>query len=432
MKFTCIGGATAILEHNGKRILFDPWLDEGIYHGSWYHYPPPKMRADQMGRFDYVYISHIHEDHCSAGTIQHINRDAEIILMENPPNPNFVVGFLKRNGFEFKKVHCIKPRQPIEVEPGLFVDFVTADPAHQYNYSIDSGLIIKWDGFTLYNSNDCPPYEEGLKYILKNYNKIDLALLPYASGSSYPSCWQHLSKKDKFDEKDRLFNSGIEGFLKNVKYLEPKYFIPFADGYVIGGSRSFLNKYMPHPSGTGEVFKAVQNENIKGQGIFLNSGQSFDFDTLEKFPEEDFQMFSEQDRSTYIETNLKDKVYDHEKICFSSTVSISRLMNYARTRMWDKQKRDNFFPEFSYYFDCPEKKVRYQVRLDKPGLLEIETHDKLVPPFIRVSTSFSLWIMMLIGHVSWNIADAALFLDYERVPHTYDPALQAYLNHMTL
>ena len=26
MKFTNIGGATAILEHRGKRILFDPWL----------------------------------------------------------------------------------------------------------------------------------------------------------------------------------------------------------------------------------------------------------------------------------------------------------------------------------------------------------------------------------------------------------------------
>ena len=168
MKFTYVGGATAILEHKGKRMLFDPWLDEGIYHGSWYHYPPPEIGIDQMGRFDYVYISHIHEDHCSPGTIQHINRDAEIILMENPQSPSFVTGFFKQYGFEFQKIHHVKPKQPIELEPGLMVDFVTADPSHLYNYLIDSGLILKWDGFTIYNSNDCPPYEDGLKYILDN------------------------------------------------------------------------------------------------------------------------------------------------------------------------------------------------------------------------------------------------------------------------
>jgi UDP-MurNAc hydroxylase len=39
MKITNIGGATAILEHNGKRMLCDPWMDEGILHGSWHHCP---------------------------------------------------------------------------------------------------------------------------------------------------------------------------------------------------------------------------------------------------------------------------------------------------------------------------------------------------------------------------------------------------------
>lgn len=37
-------------------------------------------------------------------------------------------------------------------------------------------------------------------------------------------------------------------------------------------------------------------------------------------------------------------------------------------------------------------------------------------------------IMMLLGHVLWNIADAALFLDYERVPNRYDPIVYFLLN----
>ena len=84
MKITNIGGATAILEHAGKRMLFDPWLDDGIFHGAWYHFPPLGMSISDLGRFDYIYMSHIHEDHCSAGTIRHLNPDAEIILMDRP------------------------------------------------------------------------------------------------------------------------------------------------------------------------------------------------------------------------------------------------------------------------------------------------------------------------------------------------------------
>src|SRR6266849_3885186 len=102
MKLTNLGGATAILEHKGTRMLFDPWLDEGIMHGSWFHYPPLKVGIEDLGRFDYIYISHIHEDHCSPGTIRHLNRDAEIILIDR--EPNFVKRFLDMYGFEFKKI----------------------------------------------------------------------------------------------------------------------------------------------------------------------------------------------------------------------------------------------------------------------------------------------------------------------------------------
>ena len=36
--------------------------------------------------------------------------------------------------------------------------------------------------------------------------------------------------------------------------------------------------------------------------------------------------------------------------------------------------------------------------------------------------------MVLIGHMSINIADAALFLDYERSPDVYEPELYVLLN----
>ena len=58
MKITNIGGATAILENNGKRILFDPWMDEGILYGSWYHWPKLNLDISELGKLDYIYITY--------------------------------------------------------------------------------------------------------------------------------------------------------------------------------------------------------------------------------------------------------------------------------------------------------------------------------------------------------------------------------------
>jgi hypothetical protein len=49
-----------------------------------------------------------------------------------------------------------------------------------------------------------------------------------------------------------------------------------------------------------------------------------------------------------------------------------------------------------------------------------------------VSAPSTLLALLALGHVSWNIADAALFLDYERVPNHYDPKLHASLNYLMI
>ena len=92
MKFQNIGGATGILEHDGIKILFDPWLDEGIYHGAWHHFPPTNVSLEELPEVDYIYISHIHEDHCCQKTISKLDKTATVILLDR--KPNYVKNFL--------------------------------------------------------------------------------------------------------------------------------------------------------------------------------------------------------------------------------------------------------------------------------------------------------------------------------------------------
>lgn len=430
MRFINLGGATGIIEHRGKRILFDPWLDDGIFHGAWYHWPKMKVGLSDLGRFDYIYISHIHEDHCSAGTIKHLNRDAEIILMDR--QPNFVRSFLKSNGFEFKKIHLVPPRSPVELYPGLMVDMVEPDPANEMAYVIDSALILKWDDFVIYNANDCQPYDGSNDYLVSRYPKIDLALLPYSGGSGYPSCYLNLTNEEKDSERKRVMNGRLAAFVKNVQRLNPRYVAPFADQYVVAGSRSYLNKFISHPSSPGIVKAGLEEAGLGDRLILLNSGQCYDFDKGIKTPNEPYVDVTEEDRENYIAASVKDKLYDHERVTFMPSVPVDRLVRYARERLWAIQQRRKSFSDVSIYLDFPRVKRRFRLPLNAAEVSEVPWSAPLERPFLRISGSDTLMSMLLIGHMSWNIADAALFLDYERLPNVYDPSVYVLLNFLRI
>lgn len=429
MRFLNIGGATGILEQNGKRMLLDPWLDDGIYHGAGYHYPPITLGPADIGPLDYVYISHIHEDHCSAGTIRHLDRSAEVIIADR--RPNFVLSFLESHGFDFAKVHLIAPQQPQEIAPGLVVDMLTADPDHEYARLIDSALLLRWDGEVVYNANDCAPYEGGLQYIEQTYPQVDLAMLPYAGGSGYPGCYANLTHDEKLAERERIFTGRLNDFLDTVERLQPTWAAPFADQYVIAGSRSHLNDYIPHPPGYGVVADLMAERGLGDLGVFLNPGQTFDTKTGGKSPDEPFYRHTEQDRDAYLST-LKDVTYDHERLDLDLGVPLGRLLQSARDRMWQQQQRIEWFSEWTYVIDVVDRHERYLLPLDRPEMESVPTDQLPDAPYLRIGAPATLLALMLIGHVSWNVADAALFLDYERVPNTYDTKVHAYINYLRL
>lgn len=430
MKITNIGGATAIIEHNNKRILFDPWLDDGIFHGSWYHFPPSKMTPSDLGHFDYIYISHIHEDHCSKGTIKFLNRDAEIILMDR--TPNLVERFLKLNEFNFKKIHLVSPYTPTKIAPDLIVDILTADPAHEYNYYVDSALVLKWNDFTLYNANDCAPYKFSLEYLNKNYPSLDLAMVPYAGGSGYPSCYMNLTNEEKRTEAKKIEKRCIDRFIDVFEVLKPKKIMPFADQYVIGGSRYQLNEFLSHPVGPGAVYTPMKERGHEDKLLMLNADQAFDFATGMKFPDEKFAFPTLQDKNDYIKKNLSDKKYEHESFELNAIVPIDRLFKYARERMWYEQKKQDYFPQYTYYFLVNDKKRIFKINLAVENVEEISLDEKKDEKYLLFSCSFNLFIYMLMGHISWNTADAGVLIDYERVPNVYDPKIAAFVNFLRI
>ncbi|MBN9410997.1 MAG: MBL fold metallo-hydrolase [Burkholderiales bacterium] len=425
MRILNLGGATAIIEQGGKRMLTDPWLDDGIFHGAWYHYPPMKNSIEDVGRLDYIFISHIHEDHCSAGTIRYLNRDAELIIADR--TPNFVERFLQMHGFRFAKVHKVKPREPVRIADDLLVDIVEADPANEMAYAVDSALVMNWGGTTVYNANDCQPYPDGIAYIKQHY-QVDVALLPYSGGSGYPACYLNLSEAQKAERAQQILQSRLASFGRVAREIAPRWVMPFADQYVIAGSRSHLNRHVSHPPAPGVVREHFEDIPGRSELLLLNPGQSFDFETGARSPDAPYEELTADDREAYVAAHLQEKSYDHEGFELSPAVSFSRLVRYARQRLWQDQQRRKSFPEWNVYLDIDGRNERYCIDLRTPEVEDVDPAMAMDQPYLRIVMSPTLAALVLIGHISINIADAALFLDYERVPDRYDPEIYVLLN----
>jgi UDP-MurNAc hydroxylase len=421
-----VGGASAILEHRGKRLLFDPWITDGIFHGAWYHFPPCRMGIGDLGHLDYVYVSHIHEDHCAPSTMRHLNRDAEMVLLDR--TPNYVLSFLRQHNLDFGKVHLVRTQTPTDIGSGIRVDMLPGDPAHELSHLVDSIIVLQWDGATIVNANDCQLYPAAIDYLRSTYPRIDLALLPYSGGSGYPGCYVNLSNDEKMRERTRIVDMRTRAFVEVVEALQPEYAMPFADQYVVAGSRAHLNRYVAHEPSPSLLSERMRSAGLERRLLLLNSGQSFDIESGTKAPDETYCFFTEAQREDYVANRLADKKYDHEQIALDPRVSIERLVQAARRRLWAEQQKRGSFPRRSLYLDVPDRNARYCIRLDAPDVEVLDLDSHLTEPFLRVVAVSSLMAFLLIGHVSWNIADAALFLDYERRPNVYDPSDYVLLN----
>ena len=142
MKLTYLQSSSVILEHEGIKIFSDPWLIDGELYGSWSHYPPLNVKPEQFNDVDYIYLSHIHQDHFSQKTLSQINKEIPVIIH------NFVSKVMKNNieklGF---KVMELKHNQRTHLKNNVYINILAADncdPQLCYKYFGCAPLEVKF------------------------------------------------------------------------------------------------------------------------------------------------------------------------------------------------------------------------------------------------------------------------------------------------
>ena len=93
---------------------------------------------------------------------------------------------------------------------------------------------------------------------------------------------------------------------------------------------------------------------------------------------------------------------------------------------------EGYFPDFRYYINDKDNARTFVIDFKSDSIIETPYCENLLKPYLGINVSNTLLCMMMIGHISWNIADAALFIQYDRAPNNYDPKLFSYLNFLRL
>ncbi len=172
-----LGHAGFVVEHAETRVLIDPWFYPAFL-ASWFPYPDNRHLLAPLaaGRFDYLYISHTHEDHFDSRFLADLDKSIAILC------PAYRTKSLQKRfaALGFTNIVPLAHNESRELAPG-FLATVLLDTGHKE----DSGLLLDMDGFRFLDLNDCNTPLSELP------TGIAVLAAQFSGAMWYPNCYDY-------------------------------------------------------------------------------------------------------------------------------------------------------------------------------------------------------------------------------------------------
>ena len=439
MKITKLGSATVIVDTGDAKILTDPWLVDGAYYGSWCNYPPIPIKQINFKQIDFIYVSHIHPDHFDIKTFEFIPKDIPVLIH------SFEKRFLKANierigfkaielpngeSFQLSNQSSITIFACDNCDPSLCGHMFGCIPSNiKGSMQLDTLAVIKNEKFTLVNTNDCSIEiaKNALSIIKMNNPSIDIALVGYSPASLYPHCMMNYTQEQMKNGVNSAIKSGLNRGIKAVNILKPKFFMPFAGSYIIGGKHYHKNKNLPLI----ELQDAARliKENVEADSVLLNFNETFDLNTEKSSKKYDIVNTSE--RANYIKNILSKKRYSYEDDELPNNEELIILFEKSLNRLKSKANEISFSEKnLSLYFDLNNDQF-FRIDMDNFDNQIINYIDK-DSNYMRFKLDPKLLKRALMGpkYANWNNIEIGAHLDFERKPDIQKMNVHILLNSM--
>ncbi len=421
LKFTFLANACGIFTGSqGTRLLCDPWLADGVFDGSWCHYPPLKTKPDDVLSVDGVYVSHIHPDHFDE---RHFNFRKDI--------PIFILG--RPNNFLGNRLTAMEFTNVCHIEDGdtqTFHEFSLTmfSPFAKHNFFnakvgniIDSALVIEDNNAIALNANDNTPTQESCEMLRNRFGTFDLAMINYNAAGPYPACFDNLTYEEKIAEHDRVLDRNMTYMSDLVKVLQPRFTLPFAGAYVLGGTQSPKNPYLG--TTTWDVCASfLKMKNIPGEVLLLREGDTFDLTSGTS--DTSYVPLDVADMQTYINDVLSKIIYLHETDDAPQYDQLRKDIRHASERMLHRSVRFGLTSTFQVVLNVYGHKLMIYPKFseeipDSPKVLECTLDERLLARILK-------------RDAHWNNAEIGCHISFIRTPNEYEPDLHTMLQFLHL
>ena len=291
---------------------------------------------------------------------------------------------------------------------------------------IDSYAFIGNNKYTLLNINDCPfeLAKFSLKKNLKNFNKIDLLLTGYGGAGPYPQCFNNLKKNEKKEEASLKKEKFLKMATDYIDLAQPRYYLPFAGKYVLGGKLAKLNNLRGVPDLT-EAYEFLEKyymkkncKNIKS--LKLNPGSHFDFSS--KTLSSDYKPIDKKKYESFLKSISK-KSMNYEKDPLPNLEQIKKLSDIAFLKCVEKNKKlKNIFDTKIF--------INFKIGILKLSLSDEKMsfekknffHKNKVKNFVEYKVDPKLFYRLLKGpkYAHWNNAEIGSHIQYKRKPNIFN------------
>ncbi|MEP6601846.1 MAG: Rieske 2Fe-2S domain-containing protein [Nitrospirota bacterium] len=239
---TTLGHAGLWCQLGGITLLCDPWLsDTGAFLASWHVFPPNDHldRAPLLAP-DYIYISHIHEDHFDRAFLARVNKRATVIIPNFPDkrlcNQLRALGFPRVVELDDSEVFSLGSNAEVQM-------LIQAIPDWH-----DSALLITTAAGSILNQNDCKLNDKQVDCILRAHGSPSLYYAQFSPANWYPIAYGYPPEKEQRIKRLERDNQ-LTLFLRHVTHLCPRLVVPFA------GPPAFLDPdTLEHSLGANSMF----------------------------------------------------------------------------------------------------------------------------------------------------------------------------------
>ena len=350
LKISVLSHACLLLEYEGTRILFDPWIYGTAYYGSWELFPNLNIDVRNLA-VDAIVITHPHPDHFHIQTLNEMQKDTPVYF---PRFPSKLIekGLLEigwRNlkaqtwGCDFSvgekiRIRFVRPRSFWE-DSATLVTVYEGETVFTWLNMVDAGSVI--------DEHSLP--------------ELDLLTSAFDQGASgFPLTWMHLTQKNQVAILEEQQRQTLINLPKKAKQLKARNFLPFAGHWRLAlPEHQKFAELIPHTN-FDQLSLSFQELAPEVNFLSLMPGDSFDFYTARS---SDFtlvkQLESKQDINLY--RRMRAEISTEERKSFESFMhslaSYSEVFNCESVTFAVSVSGHDYKTSFNFgaYTDSPIK-----------------------------------------------------------------------------